>query len=127
MKVFMTIWGLKTWTPKSALKRAAFAIPLAFAGTLSAASIAGDISVARKNELLYVLAQDCGSCHGLTLRGGLGPALLPERLHDRSADDLAETILDGVPGTPMPPWRPLLKPDEALWLAQILKTGEMVK
>lgn len=123
----MKAWVSSTWTPRSALKRAAFVIPLAFAGSFSAASIAGDISAARQGELLYVLEQDCGSCHGLTLRGGLGPALLPERLDDRNADELAETILDGVPGTPMPPWRPLLKPEEALWLAHILKKGDMVK
>jgi len=96
-------------------------------GSLSAASIAGDISTARQTELMYVLEQDCGSCHGLTFKGGLGPALLPERLADRDADDLAAIILDGVPGTPMPPWRPLLKPHEAMWLAQILKSGAHVK
>jgi len=123
----MRIWGFKAWTPRLALKRSAFIVPMACAASLSAASVAGDITAARQGELLYVLEQDCGSCHGLTLRGGLGPALLPELLQDREADELAETILDGVPGTPMPPWRPLLHPDEALWLAHVLKKGEMVK
>ena len=123
----MKTWGLKPWTPRSALKRAVFAVPFVCVGSLSAASIAGDISTARQTELVYVLEQDCGSCHGLTFKGGLGPALLPERFADRGADDLAEIILDGVPGTPMPPWRPLLKPNEAMWLAQILKSGAHVK
>jgi len=123
----MKAWGMKPWTLRLALKRVAFAVPLAFVGSLSTASIAENISSDRQGELLYVLQQDCGSCHGLTLKGGLGPALLPERLADRSADDLAEIILDGVTGTPMPPWRPLLKAHEALWLAQILKSGDLVK
>lgn len=123
----MRAWALKTWMPRSALKRAAFGIPLVFASSLSIASIAGDISTARQGELLYVLEQDCGSCHGLTLRGGLGPPLLPHLLEERSANDLAEIILDGVPSTPMPPWRALLKENEALWLAHVLKKGDMVK
>ncbi|MBL4615533.1 MAG: cytochrome c [Magnetovibrio sp.] len=124
----MKAWVLSSWTRWPALKRAAILLPpLAFAGSLSAASMAGDISAARQGELLYVLEQDCGSCHGLTLKGGLGPALLPDLLKDRNAEELAETILDGVPGTPMPPWRPLMKPHEAVWLAKILKKGDMVK
>lgn len=127
----MKAWVLSSLTLKSVLKSAAFVLaPLmagAFVASISAASVAGDISPARQTELLYVLEQDCGSCHGLTLKGGLGPALLPELLEDRKAEELAETILDGVPGTPMPPWRPLMKPFEAIWLATILKKGDMVK
>ncbi len=77
----------------------------------------------RQHELLYLLRQDCGSCHGLTLKGGLGPALLPKALSGKDAEALAEIILDGVPGTPMPPWRFEISPDEALWLARTLKQG----
>ena len=82
------------------------------------------IENARQQELIYLLKQDCGSCHGLTLKGGLGPALLPHNLAGKSVDFLTLTILDGRPGTAMPPWRPLLKPQEARWLAQILISGE---
>lgn len=76
-----------------------------------------------KARLTHLLVQDCGSCHGLTLQGGLGKALLPEDVSDRSADMLAEIILDGIPGTPMPPWRGLLTAEEALFLAETLKRG----
>ena len=33
-------------------------------------------------------------------------------------------ILDGIPDTPMPPWRPLLTEAEADWIADYLLTGE---
>ncbi len=82
------------------------------------------IDAARQQELKYLLKQDCGSCHGLTLKGGLGPALLPQNLAGKPIEFLTLTILDGRPGTAMPPWRPLLKPQEARWLAQLLSRGE---
>lgn len=77
----------------------------------------------RQDELLYRLRQDCGSCHGMTLNGGLGPALLPDALAERSETDLATVILNGVPGTPMPPWDFEITSDEARWLARRLKQG----
>ncbi len=78
---------------------------------------------ARRAALTNLLLQDCGSCHGLTLKGGLGPALLPARLAQRDDADLVGAILDGVPGTPMPPWRPELTEDEAAWLVRLMKRG----
>lgn len=84
---------------------------------------AGEISLPRQSELMNLLKQDCGSCHGLTMKGGLGPALTPELLQDKSADFLAVTILYGRSGTPMPPWRPFLNDAEALWLAERIKEG----
>ncbi len=77
----------------------------------------------RQVELLHLLRHDCGSCHGMRLEGGLGPALTPARLASSSREQLAATILHGRPGTPMPPWRPFLTEDEALWLAGRLKEG----
>lgn len=69
-----------------------------------------------------LVKQDCGSCHGMTLKGGLGPDLLPGRLANMPTDVLAATILDGRPGTPMPPWRGLLSEEDARWIANRLKT-----
>ena len=79
----------------------------------------------RQADLLYLLRQDCGSCHGLTLKGGLGPPLLPASLEAREPEGLAQIILGGVPGTPMPPWAFEIGPDEALWLARQLKRGDI--
>ncbi|AUM74210.1 c-type cytochrome [Paracoccus jeotgali] len=92
-----------------------------------AAAMSGDataIPEARADELRHMVRQDCGSCHGLRMTGGLGAAITPEDLADRDPQDLAGLILDGIPGTAMPPWRPLLTEDEALWIADYLLEGD---
>ncbi len=86
-------------------------------------ALAGDLAPERTRELVHLVRQDCGSCHGMTLKGGLGKPLLPENLADRDAETLAEIILDGIPETPMPPWRGQLTETEALWIARKLKEG----
>jgi cytochrome c55X len=78
---------------------------------------------ARRAELIYLVRQDCGSCHGLTLRGGLGPPLEPAALADKPDQALADVILNGVPGTPMPPWAFQISAAEAAWLVRSLKEG----
>jgi len=83
-----------------------------------------DIPDERQTELLYFLKQDCGSCHGLTRKGGLGSPLLPESIAGRSDKELTEIILDGLPGTPMPPWRALLTVEEAGWLVHAIREGK---
>lgn len=100
--------------------------PLALASMLLVGMPAagGEISPERAAELERLVRQDCGSCHGLTLRGGLGPALGPDRLAGADPAVLAAIILDGVPGTPMPPWRPLISEGEARWIAEYLLRAE---
>lgn len=97
----------------------------AAAGLVSLAwgAVAAEPDDARKGELLYRVKHDCGSCHGMTLQGGLGPPLLPATLADKPDDALVEIILDGLPGTPMPPWRFEIRRDEAAWLVRRMKTG----
>ncbi|WP_303904840.1 c-type cytochrome [Thiohalomonas denitrificans] len=99
----------------------AVAVALLFLMTASAAATEpeGD----RKDELLHLLQHDCGSCHGMTLKGGLGPSLLPEQLEDKSAMMLRATILIGRAGTPMPPWQDFLSEEEADWLVGRLQEG----
>ena len=90
---------------------------------LAAGAVSADPSPVRQQQLLNLLHDDCGACHGLTLKGGLGLPLTPEALRDKDDDGLRITILDGRPGTPMPPWRPFLSEDEARWLVSQLKRG----
>jgi len=80
-------------------------------------------SKARQGELLYLLKHDCGSCHGMTLKGGLGPALLPQRLAALPRDYLTNTIMNGREGTAMPGWGSMLTHSEAAWIAEQLQKG----
>lgn len=88
------------------------------------AAWSGEPDAGRRAELARMLTHDCGSCHGLTMKGGLGSPLLPEALAAKDREALTDVVLDGIPGTPMPPWRPLLTRDEALWLVDRLRKGE---
>ena len=76
------------------------------------------------DALQRLVHQDCGSCHGLTLKGGLGPDIRPQSLSHYDAEILAEVILEGIPGTAMPPWRPLITTAEADWIANYLLQSE---
>jgi len=88
----------------------------------TAASASTTPTAERKNEIGHLVQQDCGSCHGLTLKGGLGPSLEPERLRQYPQDYLEMTILHGRPGTPMPPWSAILTAEEINYIAtQLLK------
>ncbi len=78
------------------------------------------ISASRQQDLKNLLIQDCGSCHGLQMKGGLGPALLASDLRGKSTAYISSIILDGKPGTAMPAWRALISPGEARWLAELL-------
>jgi cytochrome c55X len=88
-----------------------------------AASAQAEPAAERQDQLLYRLRQDCGSCHGMTLKGGLGPPLLPAAIAAKDDDALVEVILHGVAGTPMPPWDFEIDRDEAAWLVRRLKEG----
>lgn len=82
-------------------------------------------TIERQKELTYMVQQDCGSCHGMTLKGGLGPSLLPERISVLPKDYLINAVTHGRPGTPMPPWGPLLTNDEIHWIVEQLQLGQL--
>ncbi len=93
---------------------------------LIAHPVLADPAPQRQQQLLELLKQDCGACHGLTLKGGLGPALLPENIKHQSDESLVHAIQNGRPGTPMPPWRDFISVAETEWLVRYLrkpKTG----
>jgi cytochrome c55X len=105
----------------------AFVVALLAAGSLARVSDAtatdNEPALQRRQQLVRLVRQDCGSCHGLQLTGGLGPALTPAALRDWPTDSLAATILHGRPGTPMPPWKSFVTEDEANWIARRLREG----
>lgn len=78
------------------------------------------------SELRNLVLQDCGSCHGMTLKGGLGPGLRPSDLENRSVEAVAAIIRSGVPETAMPPWKDLLSDEEIHWISEALKSGSLV-
>lgn len=83
----------------------------------------GDPVAARQQTLIRMVRQDCGSCHGMQLTGGLGPPLTREALADRPLDALVASIVHGRAGTPMPGWKTLLSEADAGWIARQLHTG----
>lgn len=86
-----------------------------------AVATASEVGQQRAEELERLVVQDCGSCHGLTLKGGLGRAITPDLMQHYDRHDLRDIILDGIPGTAMPPWRPLMTEADALWIADYLR------
>ncbi len=105
--------GRKGWTARAVLSTAVLVATTAFAAdTLD------------PSALKRLVHQDCGSCHGLSLKGGLGPDLRSETLDHYDAEVLTGVILDGIPDTAMPPWRPLISEEEAEWIARYLLAQE---
>ncbi len=99
------------------------------AGTLGMILFSGMAQAApdgdRQHEITHLLRHDCGSCHGMTLKGGLGPPLLPGSIRHQPDEVLIDVILHGVPGTPMPPWGFEINRDEAAWLIDRLREGNL--
>ena len=107
--------------------------PWGLIATLTAATVSAQpaptpaaaplIPAQRIEALTHMVRQDCGSCHGMRLTGGLGPALTAEALAAKPPEYLQAVILHGIPGTPMPPWGAMLTAPEAQWIAQQLFQG----
>ena len=102
-------------------KLLALAVGAAFVLRVDAADFSP--APARATELIRMVRQDCGSCHGMRLTGGLGPALTASALADVPLESIAATIYHGRPGTPMPGWKPMLTQAEAAWIAARLQAG----
>lgn len=104
---------------KRLLATCAFTATVALAG----AAVAADVSAARQGELTDMLQNTCATCHGADLSGAVGPPLTPEALKDKDDAMLVQTILNGRPDTPMPPFGGMVSEDDAAWIVKHLKGG----
>lgn len=82
---------------------------------------ADEPGAARQQELENMLKHDCGSCHGLPPKGGLGPSLMPDALAGKNDALLFDAIRNGRAGTAMPSWRPFLNDVEIRWMVGRLR------
>jgi cytochrome c55X len=105
------------------MQRLMFGLIAAGVATLAGASQASEPAGVDAPELIHLVRQDCGSCHGMTLQGGLGTPLTREALVGQSAEALAVIILHGKHGTAMPPWKTQLSAAQAQWIAERLLEG----
>ncbi|MHB0819001.1 c-type cytochrome [Stutzerimonas stutzeri] len=87
------------------------------------AALAGAPNTERQAQLEHLLVQDCGSCHGLRMTGGLGPAITHDALAGKPRDSLIATVTHGRPGTAMPGWNALLDEQDIVWLVDLLLEG----
>jgi cytochrome c oxidase cbb3-type subunit III len=71
-----------------------------------------DMQVKEKGKAVFV--GKCAACHGIEGQGVIGPNLADNYwLHgDGTAKMIAKTVSEGVPAKGMPPWGPVLSPDE---------------
>jgi cytochrome c55X len=102
------------------MRRTIILLGLLMAGNVATAA---EPSPDRQRELIHLVRQDCGSCHGMQLTGGLGLPLTPQALKDRPFEGLVATIYYGRPGTAMPPWKSIITEPEAEWIVRQLMMG----
>jgi cytochrome c55X len=92
---------------------------------LASMATQAEFDVEQQSRIRHMVLHDCGSCHGMTLKGGLGPALTAEKLQYKSHELLSTIIMNGVEGTPMPPWKGILDEQEVAWMVKQLKDGAL--
>lgn len=102
-------------------------VVVACVASLCAAAVAAaenrQLTPEREAELVALLEHECGACHGMRLRGGLGPPLTPDVMASKPRVFLERTISDGRTGTPMPPWASILSRQEIAWMVDRLQEG----
>jgi len=115
----------QAWLPDCMLYRACLGLTLGLllAAVAQAAHAGADPGPARQRELVHLVRQECGFCHGLRLTGGLGAPLTAEVMRERPADTLVAVIRYGIPGTAMPPWATHLSEAESQWIVERLQEG----
>jgi nitrite reductase (NO-forming)/hydroxylamine reductase len=82
---------------------------------------AGDEPLIQEKPVSAYFMDSCSGCHGPTRQGATGPALLPQRL-DQTDEYYIDVILNGKPGTVMPPWSSVLSDEDATALVTYVRS-----
>lgn len=102
------------------MKKLVFVLLALFANS----SFSAEPSAEKQAEIKRLLQNTCSSCHGVDLKGAIGPALKPETLANKADDMLIDTIYNGRKGTMMSSWKASMNKEEIAWLVGILKSGK---
>lgn len=76
------------------------------------------------NQGRVAFQKTCASCHAADGGGGIGPNLTDKNwIHgDGSIDAIYKVVVEGVAEKGMPPWGPVLKPEELLEIAAYVRS-----
>lgn len=87
--------------------------PLVFAATFAHQSQAADSS-----NVTDLYTDNCASCHGKNLEGGMAPSMLDDKWRVGGKDtEIAKTIAEGIEGTSMVAWKNTLSAEQIRTLA----------
>ena len=85
-----------------------------------------EVTDERQSELLDFVEQNCPACHGIRMRGSIGPALSKANLQYLSVNAVTLTILYGLTDKGMPAWEAQLSERDAYWIAEFLKRRNII-
>ena len=87
--------------------------------TVAAATLMSTAAVAFDADAVF--ERECQGCHGPKHQGGVGSDIRPAVLKPKNSQMLSETILNGRPGTAMPPFKGTLSKNEAAKMVDYLQ------
>lgn len=80
-------------------------------------------SAAEQFKPVVKLYQDaCSGCHGPQRQGATGPALIPQRIGGVGDEFIKTILLNGRPGTAMPPWKGVITDSQISDLISYIKS-----
>lgn len=91
---------------------------------VSSSCFAAEPTAERQTEIRELVKNTCAGCHGVDLKGAMGPSLQPAALASKTDELLIETITNGRKGTMMSSWKSTFSADEIKWLVGSLKSGK---
>lgn len=87
--------------------------------TVSALAIVSTAAMAYDADAVF--ERECQGCHGPKHQGGVGSDIRPAVVKPKNSQMLAEKILNGVPGTAMPPFKQTMSKNEAAKMVDYLQ------